>query len=383
MKEGDRTPPTDSTSHPVDAAPSGSTQQHFLMLDGLRGVAAISVAIYHACIIFHGTQLLPKAFLAVDFFFLLSGIVVAHAYERRLKQGRIREYFERRIVRLYPMILVGALLGMSVVSSSPGARGLSVGTLAYLGLSAVLCLPILKANVYPGSHSIAPVNGPSWSLFFEIFVNAVYGLVAKRLTNTILVTVLLAAFIAEAIGILRFNGLNFGDYVETFEWGLVRVIFPFFMGVLINRTFAARKFPMSATAPLILAIALVATFLPTSRNWDAVGELVAVAVIYPGVIVLAMRVVVSSRQGRVLAWLGAVSYPVYAIHVPLFMWLSRLQRATASRVQVSPHWWIVLSVPIAIVCAWAILSIYDLPVREMLTSRMKRHSRTGAVPDAS
>lgn len=376
MKQPDRASPTDSTSHPVDP-PLGSTQQHFLVLDALRGVAAIAVAIYHACTVFGETQLLPKAFLAVDFFFLLSGVVVAHAYERRLKQGQIREYFERRLIRLYPMILVGALLGMSVVITSPAARGLSAGTLVYLGLSTALCLPLIRSNVYPGSHSIAPVNVPSWSLFFEIFVNAVYGLVAKRLTATRLVAISCIALAVEAFGIFKFNGVNFGVHVEDIEWGFARVIFPFFTGVLINRAFTPRMLPKTAMAPVLLAIALVATFyVPTSGVWNAVSELVVVAVIYPCVIVLAMRVVVSSRQGRVLAWLGAVSYPVYAIHMPLFMWLARLKRVAGPGFQVSPYWWIVLAVAFSIACAWLIYEIYDLPLREALTTAVKRRRRT-------
>jgi peptidoglycan/LPS O-acetylase OafA/YrhL len=376
MEQRDRSPLKDNASH-LDVPHSGAARQHFLELDGLRGIAAIAVTIYHACIIFGGTQLLPKAFLAVDFFFLLSGIVVAHAYERRLKQGQIRDYFERRLIRLYPMILVGALFGMSVVITSPAVRGLSAGTLVYLGLSTALCLPIISANVYPGSHSIAPVNIPSWSLFYEIFVNAVYGMVAKRLTATRLVAISLIALVVETVGIFKHNGVNFGVYVEDFEWGFVRVIFPFCTGVLINRTFTPRMLPRSAMAPLLLAIALMATFcVPSLGVWNAVSELVAVAIIYPCVIVLAMRVVVSSRQGRVLAWLGAISYPVYAIHSPLCLWLARLQRVTASRFHVSLYWWIFLGVAFSIVCAWIIYKIYDLPLREALTTAMKRRFRS-------
>jgi peptidoglycan/LPS O-acetylase OafA/YrhL len=378
MKQRNWWPRRHNASRLVNLPHSGPTQQHCLMLDALRGVAAVAVALYHACIIFGGAQLLPKGFLAVDFFFLLSGVVVAHAYEQRLKQGQLRDYFERRVVRLYPMILFGALLGMSVLITGPAARLLSTGTLTYLGLSAALCLPIVKANVYPGNHSIAPVNGPSWSLFFEIFVNAVYGVAAKRLITTtkFLVWASLSAFIVEAIGIFRFNGAHFGAYVEDFEWGFVRVIFPFFTGVLINRIFPPRMYLMSTMTPLLLAIALAATFyMPTSGVWSAFSELIAIAVIYPCVIVLALRVVVSSRQGRVFAWLGAVSYPVYAIHGPLFMWLSRMQRVTVSRFQVSPYWWIVLAVAFAIVCAWAIYKIYDLPLRAVLTTTLKLRHR--------
>ena len=376
MRQRDRSPPKDDVSF-RPALPHPATQQHFLMLDGLRGVAAIAVAIYHACAVFGGTQLLPKAFLAVDFFFLLSGIVVAHAYEGRLQQGQIREYFERRLIRLYPMIIVGALLGMSVIITSPAARGLSAAALVYLGLSAALCLPIVKDNVYPGNHSITPVNGPSWSLFFEIFVNAVYGFVAKRLTDARLVALSLSAFVVEAVVIFKFNGVAFGVYIQDYKWGFVRVIFPFFTGVLINRMLAPRMLPKSVMAPMLLAIVLVATFyVSASGVWNAVSDLIAIGIIYPCVIILAMRLTVSSRQGRVLSWLGAVSYPVYAIHSPLFLWLARLQRATASQFPVSPYGWIVIAVAFALGCAWTAYKIYDLPLREALTSTLKRRYRS-------
>jgi len=248
--------------------------------------------------------------------------------------------------------------------------------LVYLGLSAALCLPIVRANLYPGSHSTAPVNLPSWSLFFEVFVNAVYGLVAKRLTTAWLVTISISAFFVEAIAIFKFNGVSFGVYVEDFEWGFVRVIFPFFTGVLINRTFSARMPLKSAMALLLLAIGLVATFyVPTTGIANALSELAAVAIIYPCIILLAMRVVTTTRQNRLVGWLGSISYPVYAIHAPLFMWLSRLQRVTAARFQVSPYWWIALAVPLAIVSAWTIYKIYDLPLREALAGTMKRRLR--------
>jgi peptidoglycan/LPS O-acetylase OafA/YrhL len=116
--------------------------------------------------------------------------------------------------------------------------------------------------------------------------------------------------------------------------------------------------------------------VPTFGVWNAVSELIAIAIIYPCVIVLAMRLTVSSHQGRVLAWLGAVSYPVYAIHSPLFLWLARLQRITASRFQISAYWWIVIAVAFALACAWTTYKLYDLPLREMLTATMKRRYRS-------
>jgi peptidoglycan/LPS O-acetylase OafA/YrhL len=306
----------------------------------------------------------------VDFFFLLSGVVVAHAYEARLKAGATRVYFERRAIRLYPMILVGALLGGSVIMTSPAARQLSIGTLGLLLASAALCLPILKAGVYPGNNTIAPVNLPSWSLFFEIAANTVYGLTAKRLTDGRLLAIVIASLAAEWIGALKFQGLDFGHLVAGFPWGFARVAFPFFAGVLINRKFSYRAVPHIAVAPALLAIALMLTFyFSTTGVSNAIVTMLEISVVYPAVIVYAMWHKASAGERLILERLGAISYPLYIVHVPVFMWLARLQRATAQRFHLHPDAWIVVGVLFAGVCAWVIYKLYDVPVRAALSAR--------------
>jgi peptidoglycan/LPS O-acetylase OafA/YrhL len=359
---------------PRTTNPQLPSQHHFLVLDALRGLAAISVAVYHACIIFETKQLLPKAFLAVDFFFLLSGIVVAHAYEARLLRGEVGDYLERRVIRLYPMIFIGALLGMSILLTSPVVRQISSGTLVFLGLSAALCVPVIRANVYPGAHSIAPLNVPSWSLFFELFVNVLYGFVAKRLTNRPLIAVVVAAFIVEALSVAKFNGANVGIYVENFQGGFARVIFPFFLGVLINRLIAPLSRTSSLAKTALLGFILVATlFMPGWGEWTGFSELLVIAIVYPLIIIVAMKTTVAPRHGRLLALMGAVSYPVYAIHMPLFLWLARLQRRTAIRFPVSPYWWIAVAVLLSVLAAWLVHRIYDVPLREALTMMRRKH----------
>jgi peptidoglycan/LPS O-acetylase OafA/YrhL len=348
-------------------------ERHFLVLDALRGVAAISVATYHACVIFGAKQLLPTAFLAVDFFFLLSGIVVSHAYEDRLKRGQIVGYLERRAIRLYPMIVLGACIGLSVLLTSPAVRQIPDKTLLFLGLSAALCIPIVSANVYPGSHSIAPINVPSWSLFYELFVNVVYGLVAKRLANWLLIAIVLGSLFVEGFGIIKFNGANVGAYTETFMWGFARVMFPFFLGVLINRTIVPRNRPPSHMIPALLATILVATLcLPSLGSWTGISELVAIAIIYPAIIMVATNIAVPSQQGGVATWIGAVSFPLYAIHEPLFLWLARLQRKTAYRFPISPYWWMAFALAVSVLAAWIVYRLYDVPIREGLTNMRRR-----------
>jgi peptidoglycan/LPS O-acetylase OafA/YrhL len=346
-------------------------------LDGLRGIAALCVAIFHGGIIFGGRPLLPRAYLAVDFFFLLSGVVVAYAYEARLLLGNRFEYLQTRVIRLYPMIIVGAVLGISVIATSPGARELPTWIIGVMFLLAALCLPLLKPDVFPGTSSITPVNGPSWSLFFEIFINVVYGFIAKRLTTKLLITIVIVSLVAESIGIFRFQNASFGVQVSEFWWGFARVAFPFFAGVLIRRITAGGGIRTPQVAPALLAILLLLTFaIPADGLATAVVDLADIAIVYPGVIILAMEERSSGSQSRILVGLGLLSYPLYIIHLPIFMWLARVQRFVGLRMQVSAYLWIAFAIVFATVVALVSYHFYDVPVRAALTRMRKQNSRS-------
>ena len=343
----------------------------------MRGIAAFSVAIYHGTIIFGGKPLLPRAYLAVDFFFLLSGVVVAYAYEARLLLGNRFEYLQTRVIRLYPMIIVGAVLGISVVATSPGARELPTGIIGVLFLLAALCLPLLKPDVFPGTSSITPVNGPSWSLFFEIFINVVYGFIAKHLTTKLLITIVIVSLAAESIGIFHFQNADFGVHVSQFWWGFARVVYPFFTGVLICRITSGGGIRTPPVAPALLAILLILTFfIRTHGLATAVVDLADIAVVYPGVILLAMEERPSDSQNRILVWLGLLSYPLYIIHMPIFMWLARAQRFVGARMEVSAYLWIAFAIAFAAGVALVGYHFYDVPVRAALTRMRKQKSRS-------
>src|ERR1700722_3197255 len=88
----------------------------FSALDGLRGVAAISIVVFHYSQNL-GWELLPNAYLAVDFFFMLSGFVIAHAYEARLRSGQtVAEFMQRRLIRLYPLYWLGTTLPIILIA---------------------------------------------------------------------------------------------------------------------------------------------------------------------------------------------------------------------------------------------------------------------------
>ncbi|MDA4698732.1 acyltransferase, partial [Enterobacter hormaechei] len=87
------------------------SKKHYEILDGLRGIAAIMVAMLHILEIFsggyHTKLMINHGYLAVDFFFLLSGFVIAHAYDDRWNKMTIGQFFKRRLIRLHPLIIAG------------------------------------------------------------------------------------------------------------------------------------------------------------------------------------------------------------------------------------------------------------------------------------
>jgi len=347
-----------------------AAKQHFVVLDGLRGVAAACVAVYHGTFIFGAKPLFAEAYLAVDFFYLLSGVVIARAYEDRLRAGRTRDYLVSRAIRLYPMIMIGAALGAAFYATSPQARAfVSEWTVAGLYALAMLSLPVLTENIFPPSHGITPLNIPSWSLFFELFVNAIYGVIAKHLHTRRLGVLVLVSLIFECVGIYHYRGANFGFHIAEFWWGFPRVMFPFFAGVLLHRLMTAERLHGWFLPPSVLALLLILTFAistPSHPTLNAAADLADIALIYPAIIALAMRARVHRLEGSIMLWLGALSYPLYIVHHPLFLWMARLLRASGMQGAAPAYVWIFATIIGSGALAVGIYYAYDIPVRGWL-----------------
>jgi len=358
-----------------------STKRHFVALDGLRGVAAVAVVLYHSADRFSAKGLLPEAYLAVDFFFILSGLVVAYAYEDRLKAGNTLDYLVRRAQRLYPMIAMGAILGASFYATYPDERGeVSLWSVAQLSCLAIFSLPRLQENLFPSSHSIAPLNIPSWSLFFELFVSALYGAVAKFLTTSRLAAVIVAAFALECAGVYQFRGADFGSHIQAFVWGFPRVIFPFFAGVLINRLVSPADSRGISLLPSMLVIVLVVTFsnpLAAHDRARALEDLIAIAVVYPMIIVFAMRLRLHGWESSLFTRLGDLSFPIYLVHFPCLLWLDKIARRSGIVPAEHPYFWISMELVLSSALAVGVSTLYDVPLRTWLSERQKRLNRRG------
>jgi peptidoglycan/LPS O-acetylase OafA/YrhL len=333
----------------------------FAVLDGLRGVAALVVLVLHL-----GQQCnIPGpscAHLVVDFFFILSGFVIAFAYEEQLTSGKLRlQAFARiRLVRLYPLFLIGGLSSIAIGAFIFLTNG--TATPAELVIAAVSNLLFLPTIVIASNPSAYPFNTPSWSLAFELFINAVYAVIARWLTNSRLIAILLLSALA-AIWLAVASGTTDGGHDKvTVSFGFVRVCYPFFAGVLLYRVR-----PERSHKPLLATLLLVGLLLVLLGNWPhpILSGLLLVLAGFPLLIWLASACNVSGRLAVICALLGDLSYPVYILQSPVLRIGETLMRnRILSGVQVQAF---VAAEALAVIAiSWLALRTFDIPVRKFL-----------------
>lgn len=337
---------------------------HFTVLDGLRGVAAIAVLLLHASFEFHLTSQPAHAALAVDFFFCLSGFVIAHAYDGAFASGRLtlRTFIRKRIERLYPMILAGTALGavMAVLSATNG----SPKPLWEVGVLTLSCAALLPTGILFGLQAF-PVNNPLWSLFFEGLASLGYGVVgARRPSRKVVGALLAASALAVVAAAVLGDGVNYLGFEHSywFAGGMARVAFPFLTGVLISRLGLAmgRAYCPDIAIAALLALVLLGPSLGPNWLYDA-G---AILLVFPTLVMLGARARPGHVSGKVWKLLGDISYPLYAIHQPILMGVSKLQNH-ALHLQ-SPTLVAALGVVVAIPASWLAFHLYDVPVRKWL-----------------
>ena len=371
------------------------TKPHYALLDGLRGVAALLVVIYH---IFEGfafaettngegsglISTLNHGHIAVDFFFILSGFVISYAYDDRWQKMTLGGFFKRRLIRLHPMLVMGAVIG--TITFLIGGREQWDGTVTPIGgvalalLLTALMIPALPGSMHEvrGNGEMFPLNGPQWSLFFEYIGNIIYALIIRRLSTrllAVLVTLLAALhtwiFVWDLSG---YDSVGIGWTIDTINFwgGLVRMLFPFTVGMLLARTFKPRKIKY---AFWICAAILLATFaMPYIASEGALSmnslyEVVCIAFVFPIIVWLGACGSTEGSTSRISGLLGDLSYPLYIVHYPVmylfYAWLIDKHFYSFEDTLLMPA--IVVAVSIAL--AYACLKLYDEPVRKWLAHK--------------
>jgi peptidoglycan/LPS O-acetylase OafA/YrhL len=316
-----------------------------------------------------------RSYLAVDVFFLLSGFVIAHAYDARLATRSLtpREFIGIRIARLYPMYLLSALLCAAVLV---GKLAFDARTEPELLRGAVLASALAVVGLpfsLQGNPYLFPLNHTHWSLFFEIGINALYGGARPRFS---LLAVSVAGLVVAAACAAYIGNLSLG-----FEWGTVsivggcgRAIFGIFFGAYLYQKREMLTAWLGASGGYglpMLAIAL-ALMVPAFGAGDWIYDVAVVACVFPVCILAAAQTEV--RHGvRVLSLLGLASYPVYLFHLPVAHVLSKVMPGVDERF--APFSGIAL---IALLVAFAVVAerVYDRPFRAWLRARLvEQHHR--------
>lgn len=324
---------------------------HFMALDGLRGVAALAVLALHLPPL---DRVVPHAYLAVDLFFMMSGFVVAHAYERRLLDGwSVSRFVRTRVIRLWPLYLLGTAMGVAVFATvATGADG--VAALVVLIVAAVLMIPLpLGADV-----QIFNLNRPAWSLFFEMVANVLYALFARRLTNRVLIMLVALGAIAVAATFLPADSGSLGHHGNSMAGGAARILFAFPLGVLLHRKWTEGRLKVRWPAFGVLGLFLLVMLAPDVKGWNGVIDLTAVLLVLPVITALAVTARLSPRMSRVAAFVALMSYPLYILHGPIIMGFAQMLGETPLAVG--------LGGTVSLVAAFVAARWFDGPARALM-----------------
>lgn len=349
---------------------------HFLALDGLRGVAALAVVIYHRRWLGPDGHAFDHGFLAVSFFFVLSGLVIDHAYRERLQVAMtLGRFILTRVIRLYPLIILGAILGAILqLYLKRAVSGEYLSILSAFPFTA-LALPA------PAGLLTEPfkLNPPTWSLFNELIANLIFATILYRLSSrTLLALTIIASaalvWMSFSVGTIN-SGYRYGEIAN----GLIATAAPFMIGMLLNRI----KFspPPSFRLPFWLAsVILLITFaIPTLPTYvEPIYQLILALIFYPALILLIKTSDVTGPWKKVAYVSGYISYPVYALHYPLLSMFDRVMEKVGGS---SVAWLAIMTVG-SVVIAAIVSFLVEEPVRRWL-SQISRSGKAAAPLPAS
>ncbi|MBR1902027.1 MAG: acyltransferase [Bacteroidaceae bacterium] len=372
------------------------------ILDGLRGVAALMVLLYHVFNDAKSFFVWPApvnefyhGFLGVDFFFILSGFVMGYAYDERLARpttvpsrdgGESLTFWgfvKRRLIRLHPMVVMGVLIGV-VAFIIPGCTkwdgsAVPVETLMWATLLALFLIPASSGMDVRGNTEAFPLNGPHWSLFFEYIGSLLYGLLLHRLSTKWLRVWVACGIVSLATYALfqKDGGVAYGWSSEPMNLlgGALRMLYAYPMGLLMARMFRKRKpEPLHGPVFLFCCLALVVLLgfpLFGGKDTETIFQLICIFSFFPGIIWIGARGVVQGRQQQAVSFLGRLSYPLYAVHFPLiYLYITWVGKDGHPYEGYSQPWLAALiTIGASVLVATLCLLFYDEPIRRKLSRK--------------
>lgn len=351
-------------------APLLTTKRHFKALDGLRGVAALSVVTFHfmeMAIYDYSRLFIGHGFLAVDFFFCLSGFVIGYAYDDRVGTMGVWEFLKSRLIRLHPLVILGSVLGLIALLFDPFAGTLAYhpGQITLMFLASILLIP------YPAMHergfNLFSLNAPSWSLFWEYVANIFYAVVVYRFTRRwLLFFTVFAAVVLCVVG-YRAGMLSGGWSGRTFWHGGARVAYSFLAGLLVYRS---KWIIHSRVGFGVLSVLLLLAFVMPYARGGWLREELVILFYFPLLVALGAGATLTPRSEKLCTFAGDMSYPLYMTHYAV-IWIFG-SYCGAYKPDTAHLALIVTSgVLVMVRFAYLVMVLYDIPVRKYLSSKRR------------
>lgn len=327
-------------------------------------------------------QRVNHGYLAVDFFFVLSGFVVAYAYDNRIKSGKMSrwDFVKRRLIRLQPMVVLGAVIGAVCFYFAKleawDTASVGIESLLWATLLTALLIPVSPNYEIRGNGEMYPLNGPMWSLLFEYIGNVFYIWFLRKLSDRALTAFVMLTGIGLASFAIfgPFGSIGVGWTMDNSNiiGGVFRILFSFSAGMLLSRRFKPRKIKGAFWIASVVIIFLLA--MPRiggeANLWlNGIYESICVIVVFPFLVTLgASESDTSAISTRVSNFLGKISYPLYVVHYPfLYLYYSwvKVNNLAFEESLVGAAAFIFGS----IMLAYLAMRFYDEPIRRWLTKQ--------------
>lgn len=382
-----------------------ASKPRFEILDGLRGVAAMIVVAFHLFETYSAgpsEQILNHGYLAVDFFFVLSGFVIGYAYDDRWGKMTTWNFFKRRLIRLQPMVILGTLIGafwfyfgdapdFALVMQTPWWK------LLIIILMGCLMFPTPPSMDIRGWQEINSLNGAAWSLMWEYIANILYALFIRRLPLKLLaIFVLLSAFLTvdvalnlDSFALLEVRSYakytmigGFGLSPDQLYIGICRLLYPFFGGLLLYRL-SKWRINLSHGGMTFCSLAVALTLVIPHIGGDSYPCLnglycaCVILFVYPAIVATgAGSPLQGKRTTAICKFLGMISYPLYITHYPM-IYVQMKWAAMHTNAPLSTHIFVAVAIFIAsIAVSYASVKAYDTPVRKWLADRFLYHTQS-------
>lgn len=376
----------------ISSASFSDSKSHYEILDGLRGVAAVVVVMFHLMETFTGgdnmKQIINHGYLAVDFFFVLSGFVIGYAYDDRWGKMSLKGFFKRRLIRLHPMIIAGMVIGaityyfqagvaFPIISQTP------VWKLLLIMLIGFTLLPTPPSMDIRGWGEMHTLDGPAWSLFFEYIANILYALIIRKFSTKLLALfVFLAGCALIQLAVFGHHGDIIGGWSldpAELRIGFTRLLYPFFAGLLLSRISRPGhiKHAFLWCSLLLVIILAVPRLGGTGHVWvNGLYDALSIIFVFPFIVYLGASGETKGRfSSKASKFLGDLSYPLYITHYPfIYMFTAWVANHHISLAQSLPVAFLTFIASITV--AYACVKLYDIPVRKWLTKRFMADTKS-------